>query len=151
MIFLKELYQNLPVTLKKQISIHAGIALFSIFLFFVVLIFSKDLVLAFPCIMLAVFMIVKSGILFYNCITENYLEITGICSDVETNGFRKRIRSITIESEQKRLKILIHYKLKNINIGDRLTVYMAKKTQLYYKDGDYIAADFYGIAGEKGD
>ena len=149
-IVLKELYMHLPVTLKKQISIYVGIALLSTLLFFIVVIFSKDLVLALPCMLFSIFMIIKAVSLFYTCIVGNYIEIKGVCSDVEIVGFRKKVKSITLKAENKLLKLPIHYKLKNVNIGDNLTVYMSKHTKLYYKDDNYIAGAFYGIHVEKG-
>lgn len=148
MIFLKELYMNLPVTLKKQVALHIGISALSIILLFLVAILFQDIVLALPCMLFSAFVIVKGAILFYNCIVGNYLEITGVCSDVEITGFRKRVKSITLKAENKLLKLPIHYKLKNVNVGDHLIVYMSKQTRVYYKDGNYIADNFYGISIE---
>ena len=137
---------NLPVTLKKQVAVHAGLAVLLITLFFLTVTFFRDPILAAPFVFAGIFIIVKEAILLYNCIAGNYLEIKGVCHDVETTGFRKRIRSITLKSENKLLKLPIHYRLKNVNVGDNLIVYMSKQTQLYYKDGTYIADKFYGIS-----
>lgn len=149
MIFLKELYIRLPDILKKHIVMHASVAIIALFLFFITVILADDLILALPCMLFGIFMIVKGTILFYNCIAGNYLEIKGVCTDVEKTGFRKKIKALTIKAEDKLLKHSIHYSLKNVSIGDNITVYMSKKTQLYYKDGIYIAGDFYAVSVEK--
>ena len=148
-IILKELYMNLPGALKKQIVLHTGIAAIALFLFFITTLLTEDLILALPCMIFGVFMIVKGAILFYNCMSENYLEIKGICSEVERTGFRKKIKALTMKAEDKRLKIPIHYSLKYVSIGYTIIVYMSKQTQLYYKDGNYIAGNFYAVSVEK--
>lgn len=140
---------NLPGALKKQIILHAGIAIIALFLFFITALLTEYLILALPCMLLGIFMIVKGAILFYNCISENYLEIKGICSEVERTGFRKKIKALTMKAEEKLLKLPVYYSLKNVSIGDNIIVYMSKQTQLYYKDGNYIAGDFYAISVEK--
>lgn len=140
---------RLPGILKKHIFVHASIAIFAIFLFFITVILTSDLIFALPCMLFCIFMIVKGTILFYNCIVGNYLEIKGVCTDVEKTGFRKKIKSLTIKAEDKLLKLSVHYSLKNVSIGDNITVYMSKKTQLYYKDGSYIAGDFHAVSVEK--
>lgn len=94
-------------------------------------------------------MIVKGTILFYNCIEGRYLEIKGVCCDVEVTGFRKKIKSITIKTEDKFLKLLVHYRLKKIYVGDNLTVYMSNKTQLFYTEGKYITGNYYAITAAK--
>ncbi len=90
-------------------------------------------------------MIVKAAFLFYNCIAGNYIEITGICSDVEKTTIRKKVKYVILRAEDKKLKLNTHYNLKNICVGDALTVYISKKASLYYKDGMYIANEFYGV------
>lgn len=148
-ILLKKLYMDLPDILKKQFALHIGIAILALFLFFITFVLADDLVLAFPCMLFCIFMIVKGTILFYNCIMGNCLEIKGICCNVERTGFRKKIKALTVKSENKLLKIPMHYSLKNVSIGDNITVYMSKKTQLYYKDNSYITGNFYAVSVEK--
>ena len=113
-IFLKELYMKLPTLLKKQIALNVSAATLAIILFFIVIFCFSDVVLALPCLILSVLLIVKTAILFYNCIAGNYLEIKGVCSDVEKTPFRKRIKSITLKAEDKKLKLNAHYSKKNI-------------------------------------
>lgn len=149
MIFLKELYIKLPILLKNRIIINLLIATLAVLLFFIVIFCFFDVVLALPCLILSVLIIVKTAILFYNCIAGNYLEIKGVCSDVEKTPFRKRIKSITLKAEDKKLKLNAHYSIKNICIGDALTVYISKRTSLYNQNGIYIANEFYGVSVDK--
>lgn len=150
-IFLKELYLKLPEALKKNIAMQAVTAIIAILLFFIVIIFSKDIVLALPCLIFSVFMIVKSVTLFYNCIEGNYLEIKGLCSEVETTAISRRIKSLTVRAEQKTLKIPISFRLKRTSIGDTVTIYLSRNAQLYYNDGCYVANNIYALAVQKED
>lgn len=140
---------KLPLLLKKHIAINCLIATFAVILFFVVIFCFSDIVLALPCLILSVLLIVKTAIMFYNCIAGNFLEIKGVCSDVEKTPFRKRVKSITVKAEDKKLKLNAHYSIKNISIGDAITVYISKKSPLYKQDGTYIANEFYGVSVDK--
>lgn len=146
---MKELYLKLPTVLKKQIIIHASVAILAIILFFVVVFCFSDMILALPCLLLSVFMIVKTAILFYNCIAGLYIAVTGVCTRIETTGLRKRIKAVTISAEEKNLKIPIHHRLKNIGKDDTVTVYLSKTAPLYYSNGEYIANEIYGISALK--
>ena len=149
MICLKELYLKLPEALKKNIALQMATAILALFVFFIVVIFSNDMILALPCMLFSVFMIVKSSTLFYNCIVGNYLEIKGVCSDVEVTTLRRRIKSLTIKAENKVLRVPINFRLKGTKVGDTITVYLSKKAQLYYDNGSYIANNIYALTYAK--
>lgn len=140
---------KLPEELKKKIVLQVAMSVLAFFLFFIVIIFFKDMLLALPCMLFSVFMIVKSAVLFYNCIVGNYLEIKGVCSGVEVTTFRKRIKSLTIKAENKVLMFPVHFRLKGTNVGDTITVYLSKKAQLYYNNGIYTANDIYALTVSK--
>ena len=148
---LKELYMKLPTLLKKRIIIDTSIASLAIVLFLLAIVCFSDINMALPFLLLSVILIVKTAVLFYNCIAGNYLEIKGICSDVEKTHFRKRVKSITVKAEDKKLKLRAHYSIKNISIGDPLIVYISKKTSLHNQNGIYIANEYYGVSLDKED
>lgn len=137
---------KLPALLKKRIATNFLIATIAILLFFIMIFCFSDVVLALPCLILSVLLIVKTAILFYNCIAGNYLEIKGVCSEVEKTPFRRRVKSITVKAEDKKLKLNAHCSIKNIGIGDAITVYISQKSPLYYKNGTYVANEFYGVS-----
>ena len=140
---------RLPQLLRRHIAVNIIIATFAVLLFFVVIFCYSDVVLALPSLILSILLIVKTAIIFYNCIAGNYLEIKGTCSGVEKSAFRKRIKSITVSAEDKKLKLNRHYSIKNISIGDAITVYISKKSPLYNQNGTYIANEFYGVSVDK--
>lgn len=140
---------KLPLLLKRHIAINCLIATLAVIFFFIVIFCFSDVVLALPCLILSALLIVKTAILFYNCIAGNFLEIKGVCSDVEKTPFRRRVKSITVKAEDKKLKLNAHYSIKNISVGDTLTVYISKKTPLYNQNGAYVTNEFYGVSVDK--
>lgn len=142
---MKDLYNKLPEILKRHISWQAVLSVVALLLFFIVIIIFKDILLALPCILFSAIMIVKSTVLLYNCAVGNYLEIKGVCSDVEVTTFRRRVKSLTIKAEEKILTIPIYFRLRGINVGDTITVYLSKKARLYYNNGIYTANDIYTL------
>ena len=146
---MKELYLALPDVLRKQIVFHFWILILAIVLFFIVLGCFADLILALPCLFLCVFSIIRTGILFCHCAIGNYLALEGQCINVEKTAFQKRIKTVTVKTEGKELKLRASYDIRNVNIGDQVTVYLSKSTPIYMKDGTYIANNFYGICVSK--
>ena len=108
-MFLKELYRDLPYILKKKIVIHAAIALLAMILLLVISFCFSEIILMLPCLFLSGLMIVKAAFLFYNCVAGNYIEITGICSDVEKTTIRKKVKYVILRAEDKKLKLNTHY------------------------------------------
>lgn len=140
---------SLPEILKKQITLRLGIAMLSQFLFLAIMVFLNDWILALPCAVFGLLMIEKGISLLYNCIKGNYLEIRGICCDVEVKKFTKKIKAVTLKAEDKLLKIFVYGRLKNINVGDCITMYMSKEAQLYYENNHYITENYYAILVRK--
>ena len=68
---------------------------------------------------------------------------------MEVTTFTRRIKSLTLQAENKVLKVPINFRLKGTKIGDTVTVYLSKKAQLYYDNGSYIANDIYALIATK--
>ena len=142
---MKELYLKLPGALKKQIMMQLTISFTALCFFFIIMVFCKEFILAAPCLIFGIFMVIKSTSLYLNCISGNYLEINGICSNVDITRFRKKIKSISVSAENKTLKIPAQISIKKPEPGSQITLYLSKKAKLYYTDGCYIANDIYAL------
>lgn len=142
---MKDRYLALPEALKKQIMMHLTMSFTAFCFFFMIMVFCREFILAAPCLIFGVFMVIKSTSLFFNCIDGNYLEIDGLCSNVEVTGFRKRIKSISVAAENKTLKIPAQFSIKKPQKGNHVTLYLSKKAKLYYSEGSYIANDIYAL------
>ena len=74
----------------------------------------------------------------------------GICSELETRGFRKKTRALYIDVEDKRVKIPIRRNIKRLRIGDTVTVYLSPKTPIYEQDSILLVCDYHAIDIRRG-
>ena len=142
---MREKLKSIPFPLQKQIIIRFATGLLFVFLFFVILFCFWDVYLFLPCAFFAVFLIVNAIFLFYNSYKGNYVCVEGICEHIETIGLRKRIKSITLELVENKLRIMIRHRIKRIAVGDTVIVYLAKSTQVYEPDDGYLINNYYAL------
>ena len=142
---MREKFKSIPFALQKQIISRFATGLLFVFLFFVILFCFWDVYLFLPCAFFAVFLIVNAIFLFYNSYKGNYVCVEGICEHIETTGLRKRIKSITLELVENKLRIMIRHRIKRIAVGDTVIVYLAKSTQVYEPDDGYLINNYYAL------
>ena len=99
------------------------------------------------------FFIVNASRLFYTCIRGDYISVSGTCVQVETTAIRKRVKSLTLEYEEevpRLLTVSIHERIKRLNVGDTVTIYLSEKTPVYSRDGAYLIYGYYAVEIRKG-
>lgn len=147
---MREALRKLPTTLRTQVLWRIGIGLLAIFLFLVIWISSREFTFAFPCLILAVFLFVNSGRMLYNIIIGSYICISGECTAVELVGLRRRVKSITVDFDGKKVVLPIKYRIRKIAAGEHVTLYLSDRTPVYEQDGIYCIYDYYALAfGER--
>lgn len=147
---MRKIVRQLPTTLRAQVLWRICIGLLAIFLFLVIWISCNEFTFAFPCLILAVFLFVNSGIMLYNIITGSYIRISGKCTAVDLVGLRKRIKSIAVDFDGKRVVLPIKYRIRKIVPGELVTLYLSDRTPVYEQDGAYCIYDYYALAlGER--
>lgn len=135
---MKEKFKNIPQALKTQIFIRLGLAVLAVILAILMSVIAKDFLLGLPCWVLFVYMGINGGILLYNGITENYVSINGTCIGVERSRIFRRVKTITIQTEKGKLKVPIRKRIKKLNEGVNVTVYVSVKSRVY-DNGDGMA------------
>ena len=142
---LREQFRLIPEALKKQILIRGVLSVAALLLFVFVLIYTKEFSFALPCIALSLFMIVNSTQLLYNCIRNKYVVVQGICKKVEKTTFRKRVKSLSLEVENRILTLPVRHRLKAPSVGDEISIYLPENAPVYEKDGGYHVYSFYAL------
>ena len=71
-------------------------------------------------------MIVNGGLLLYNSTEGNFISVRGVCRQVEAAGIRKRIKNIYIDTEPYTLKLPVRQRIRNLNMGDTIIVYLSE-------------------------
>ena len=146
---MKEQFKCIPKPLQKQILIRIAGAILGLFLFILVLIFYKDWRFWIPCIILSVMCLVSAGTLFYRCVFGKYVVVEGVCTDIDKTLIRRRIKAIYIRNDNFSIKIVNAKRIKNLSIGDIVTVYVADNSAVYDVEGTKVVC--YYLAMTKGE
>ena len=146
---MKEQFKCIPKPLQKQILIRIAGAILGLFLFILVLIFYKDWRFWIPCVILSVMCLSSAGTLFYRCVFGKYVVVEGVCTDIDKTLIRRRIKAIYIRNDNFSIKIVNAKRIKNLSIGDIVTVYVADNSAVYDVDGTKVIC--YYLAMTKGE
>ena len=146
---MKEQFKCIPKPLQKQILIRIAGAVLGLFLFILLLIFYKDWRFWIPCVILSVMCLASAGTLFYRCVFGKYVVVEGVCTDIDKTLIRRRIKAIYIRNDNFSIKIVNAKRIKNLSIGDIVTVYVADNSAVYDVDGMKVIC--YYLAMTKGE
>lgn len=80
-----------------------------------------------------------------------YVRIEGECLQIEGNGFLHKDKSIDLILEQGIVKILVHERLRQLQVGDIVTAYVPEKASVYESGGIYVISDYYVMDVRKRD
>lgn len=146
---MREKFKQIPSALQRQILFRLIAGFTSLLLFFVILMSFSDVYFSLPCLILAAFLIVNGSLLFYNCSKGRYIIVQGVCSDIETKGFRKKVKAFYMEFEEMVLKIPVRQRIRHLHTGNTVTVYLSSKTPVYEKDNILFICSYHAIDIQK--
>lgn len=146
---MKNAFLQIPRPLQKQILLRALGAVLGLFLFILFLIIYKDWRFWAPCVILTVMCSASAGTLFFRCVLGKYVIVEGICTDIDKSLIRKRVKAIYIHNDQFSIKIVNAKRIRNLSIGDTVTVYVADNSAVYDVDGTKVIC--YYLAMTKGE
>ena len=72
---MREKIRNIPDALKLQMFIRFGLSMIFVFLFVLIMVFTKDIWFALPCLIAFLFFIINGGIVLYDCLINRYIII----------------------------------------------------------------------------
>lgn len=143
---MKGKFKQVPEALQKQIIIRFTAATLFSLLFVILLAVSGDAYLYIPCLLFAGSLFANAALLQYNCLSGNFVSVSGVCTHIEATPFRKRIKSITLKlDDNKQLTISVRRQLKRLQVGDTVIVYLPEKAHVYTRDGEYWMNSYYAI------
>lgn len=142
---MKNGFKRLPQALQRQVAIRLAVGVGFVLLFLAVQLGLRDIYLSLPCLLFGGVMIVNGGLLFYNGVKGNFVRIQGVCRQVETAGIRKRIRNICIGTELHTIKMPVRHRIRNLNKGDTVIVYLSEKTPVYEQENGYMVCSYYAL------
>lgn len=142
---LKDKFKHLPDALQKQVVLRLAIGFGFFVLFLIVQFCMGDIYFSLPCVVFGGVMIVNGGLLFYNGTEGNFVSVRGVCRQIETTGIRKRVRNLYIDTEPYILKLPVRQRIRNLDKGDTIIVYLSEKTPVYEQDNGYMICSYYAL------
>ena len=146
---MKNAFLQIPRPLQKQILLRLLGAILGLFLLILFLIVYKDWRFWTPCVILTVMCLASAGTLFFRCVLGNYVVVEGICTDIDKSLIRRRVKAIYIRNDQFSIKIVNAKRIRNLSIGDTVTVYIADNSAVYDVDGMKVICNY--LAMTKGE
>lgn len=142
---MKDKFKHLPDALQKQIIFRFAIGNGFFVLFLIVQFCTGDIYFSLPCVVFGGVVIVNGGLLLYNSTKGNYISVRGVCRRIETIGIRKRIKNLYIDTEPYTLKLPVRQRIRSLNKGDTIIVYLSEKTPVYEQDNGYMICSYYAL------
>ena len=142
---MKEKWIKMPKALQRQVLLRSGGG----GLFLMILLFlmtgSRDLYLLLPCIVCMFWMAGSGFWLFLRAAGGNYMRLQGQCIRIDTSGLRKRVHAVHLALEQGTVKIPVRYRISRLSEGDTIVIYVAERTPVYERGGEYIIGNYYAM------
>ena len=139
---MKEKFMQIPQALRKQIWLRCGGAGMGAAMLLMVLIYSTDWRFMVPCALAVVLCLANAALLYYRCIQGRYVEISGGCTEIERSGIRKKIKAIYLQTPEHTIRIVGIKPIRNLSVGDSLTLYVADNTAVYNMDGCNVICSY---------
>ena len=115
---MKEKFMQIPQALRKQIWLRCGGAGMGAAMLLMVLIYSTDWRFMVPCAVAAILCLANAALLYFRCVDGRYVMITGVCTEIERTGIRKRIKAIYMQSGDHTIRVVGIKPIRNLAVGD---------------------------------
>lgn len=145
---MKDKFRQFPQVLQKQILIRLTAGIVSLLMLVIILLYRGGLELMFPCIGFSSVFFISALQLYARCDEKNYVVIKGTCTEIEKTGLRRKVKDIYVKEDQFTVRIVRpSMKLRSLNVGDRITIYLADNAPVYEMDGCKVICNT--LAAEK--
>lgn len=148
---MKDKFRQFPQVLQKQILIRLTAGIVSLLMLVIILLYRGGIELMFPCIGFSSVFFISALQLYARCDEKNYVVIKGICTEIEKTGLRRKVKDIYVKEDQFTVRIVRpSMKLRSLNVGDRITIYLADNAPVYEMDGCKVICNTLAVEKEYG-
>ncbi len=138
---------KLPTALTKAILTKFILSLVFLAVFILIAVFFSDrLYIGLLPGAFALFICMDATTTLYNCKMDNYVVISGECTEVELTRFKRKIKSVWISSNRGPVMVILRYKVKEIEVGDTVSVYAPISASIYEKGQSFILNEYYAVS-----
>lgn len=146
---MKEKFRQFPQVLQKQILIRFMAGIVTLLMLVIIILYSGGLELVFPCIGFSAIFLVSALQMYARCDEKKYVVIRGICTEIEKTGVRRKVKDIYVKEDQFTVRIVRPtMKLRSLNVGDRITIYLADNAPVYEMDGCKVICNSLAVEKE---
>ena len=148
---MKDKFRQFPQVLQKQILIRLTAGIVSLMMLVIILLYRGGLELMFPCIGFSAVFFISALQLYARCDEKNYVVIRGTCTEIEKTRLRRKVKDIYVKEDQFTVRIVRPtMKLRSLNVGDRITIYLADNAPVYEMDGCKVICNTLAVEKEYG-
>lgn len=148
---MKDKFRQFPLVLQKQILIRLTAGIVSLLMLVIILLYRGGIELMFPCIGFSSIFFISALQLYARCDEKNYVVIKGTCTEIEKTGLRRKVKDIYVKEDQFTVRIVRPtMKLRSLNVGDRITIYLADNAPVYEMDGCKVICNTLAVEKEYG-
>ena len=148
---MKDKFRQFPLVLQKQILIRLTAGIVSLLMLVIILLYRGGLELMFPCIGFSSVFFISALQMYARYDEKNYVVIKGICTEIEKTGLRRKVKDIYVKEDQFTVRIVRpSMKLRSLNVGDRITIYLADNAPVYEMDGCKVICNTLAVEKEYG-
>ena len=145
----KENFKKIPETLQKEILKRIGYTALVIVVSLVLILTTKDWILCVPCLFISLYLCITAITLYINSVKGKIICITGICVEIERSRLKRNGKSVSLDVEGKLVKLPFKRRIKGIQEGSTVSVYMNEKTKVYNNQFGFVICDYYILEVEK--
>ena len=139
-------FTQIPEPLQKQILYRIGYGIVFLLITIASIFYKMELFSILSCIIIIFFCFVSSISLLRKAIIGNYVVICGDCISVNLTTLKRHTKTIILRMEDNRtLKVMIKHRLKKINTGSKIMLYISSDMPIYEDSGGYLLQSYLAI------
>lgn len=146
---IKDNFKKIPEAIQKEILKRIGYTALVIIVSLILILTTKDWILCFPCLFISLYLCVTAITLYINSVKDKIICITGICVEIERARLKRNGKSVSLDVDGKCVKLPFKRRIKGIQVGSTVSVYMNEKTKVYNNQFGFVICDYYILEVEK--
>ena len=99
----------------------------------------------FPLLVMSAFSAGSGALLVWRVDQGKVLVLEGICREVELTLFRRRPKAVVMECGDRRVKVFLRARVRNLTVGERLRLYVAESSPVYEDDDVLVLSGYLAI------
>ena len=121
-----ETFKQIPEPLQKQILYRLSCGAVILLITIILLLCTMEWFSAIACFVAMIFCFIAAFSLYRRSVTGGYVVISGECFGVTLTAMKKRTKMIVLRTDDNKiLKVMITNRLKKINVGSAIVLYVA--------------------------